>query len=285
MVAPPGELLETFSRAPTAHAAVVHGPVALGVVVAVVGFASAAAMAKNRTLRWATLLAALALAGTAWAATWTGERAFEAMGDPPPAARAIAEEHEEMGERAFLASLAILGLAGLAWAPRTSLAAGSAWAVFAGAGGLAYWIVSTAHLGGTLVYDFGVGTPKPVTERDLSPDAGALEWDPRAEFFRAEVRPALARYCFSCHGSVPNPAGGLRMTTAAGLLKGGDTGPAIVPGDPGASLLYRAISGEHPELAMPPGPRKPSAADIDAIRRWIETGAVWAPPEDEAVGR
>jgi mono/diheme cytochrome c family protein len=204
------------------------------------------------------------------------------MGDPPAVARDIAEEHEEMGEAALLASLAILGLAGLAWAPKKPIAAGSAWAAFAAAGGLSYWIVSTAHLGGTLVYDFGVGTPKPVTERDLAPGAGAVEWDPRVEFFRAEVRPILARYCFSCHGSSGRPAGGLRMTTAADILQGGETGPAIIPGDAATSLLYRAISGDHPDLSMPPGPRQPSEADIAAIRRWIDAGAVWAPPESEA---
>jgi hypothetical protein len=280
------ELAETFEREATAHAAVVHGPVALAGVVALVGLASALAGAKNRTLRWGTMLAGAALLLSAWAANVTGQAAFDAMGNPPAEARALAERHEELGEGALWWSLGIAVLAAAPLARKRWVAVTGAWAATLAAGGLSYWIASTAHLGGRLVYDYGIGTPKPVTEQDLAPaedPIAAIAWDPRAEFFRAEVRPVLAQYCFSCHGSQLRPAGGLSLVTAQGMLSGGDSGPAVLPGDAEASLLFRAISGEHPELTMPPGPRQPSERDVELIRRWIDEGAVWA-PEAEAAG-
>jgi len=211
------ELAGTFEREATAHAAVVHGPVVLASIVAVVGLASALAGTKNRTLRWGTFLAGLALLLAAWGANVTGQAAFDAMGDPPAEARALAERHEDLGTAALWWSLGIAVLAAAGLAGKRRVATTGAWAAVLAAGGLTYWIASTAHLGGRLVYDYGVGTPKPVTERDLAPaeSSGGIAWDPRAEFFRAEVRPVLAQYCFSCHGSQPRPAGGRRPRRSA----------------------------------------------------------------------
>src|SRR4051812_40457159 len=58
-----------------------------------------------------------------------------------------------------------------------------------------------------------------------------------ATFFEQRIRPLLAEHCFSCHGADPKKLrGGLTLTTRAGLLEGGDTGPAVVPGKADASL-------------------------------------------------
>ena len=61
-----------------------------------------------------------------------------------------------------------------------------------------------------------------------------------AEFFETQVRPVLAENCFRCHGP-KQQKNGMRLDSQAGMLKGGDTGAVVVPGDPEASRLVRAI--------------------------------------------
>ncbi|MCY4511567.1 MAG: hypothetical protein OXG35_32070, partial [Acidobacteria bacterium] len=64
------------------------------------------------------------------------------------------------------------------------------------------------------------------------------------EFFETEIRPLLAEQCFQCHGSaLETPFGGLRLDSRDGLLAGGDSGPAVVPGDPHASPLVQRVQG------------------------------------------
>src|ERR1700680_81592 len=70
-----------------------------------------------------------------------------------------------------------------------------------------------------------------------------------AEFFEMRVRPVLARSCLTCHAA--SHMGGLDMTSREGLLKGGDSGPAIVPGEPDKSLLIQAVNYTHERLKMP----------------------------------
>ncbi len=94
----------------------------------------------------------------------------------------------------------------------------------------------------------------------------------RAEFFRARVKPVLDAKCLGCHTS--EPQGGLRMDSREALLAGGKSGPAIVPGDPGASLLVRALSSARPALRMPPSGPLP-ANEAEDLARWIADGAVW----------
>src|SRR4026207_2477735 len=70
--------------------------------------------------------------------------------------------------------------------------------------------------------------------------------DPTAEqieFFEKSIRPMLVQKCYSCHSAhAPKPMGGLRLDTAEGAAKGGDSGPAIVPGAPEKSLLIKAVT-------------------------------------------
>ena len=75
----------------------------------------------------------------------------------------------------------------------------------------------------------------------LATPAGAA--DPGSvEFFEAKIRPALAEHCYPCHSAdAKPPKAGLRLDTRAGLRSGGDSGPAIVPGKPGESLLVKAV--------------------------------------------
>ncbi|MFM7138047.1 MAG: DUF1549 domain-containing protein, partial [Planctomycetota bacterium] len=93
--------------------------------------------------------------------------------------------------------------------------------------------------------------------------------------FARDIQPLLARRCYACHGPDTREAG-LRLddrVVATAELDSGST--AVVPGDPAASeLLARITSSDH-DLQMPPeGPRL-TAAEIDAIKRWIAAGAEW----------
>ena len=94
------------------------------------------------------------------------------------------------------------------------------------------------------------------------------------EFFEQRIRPVLVEHCQSCHGP-EKQKGGLRLDSRASLLKGGETGPAVIPGNPDASLLLKAISHADPELAMPP--RKARLADpiLADFAQWIRDGAIW----------
>src|SRR5438477_11544691 len=84
----------------------------------------------------------------------------------------------------------------------------------------------------------------------------------REAFFEAKIRPVLAGTCFKCHGG-QKTSGGLRVDSRAALLKGGEDGPAIVPGDPDASSIVRALRYEDDDLRMPPDRRLPASVASD----------------------
>lgn len=92
------------------------------------------------------------------------------------------------------------------------------------------------------------------------------------DFFRKRVQPLLADRCWECHRE--RAEGGLRLDSRAGMLKGGESGPAIRPGDAKRSLLIRVISGQHDEIMMPPNGDLPKK-QIEILRRWVTDGAVW----------
>jgi len=99
----------------------------------------------------------------------------------------------------------------------------------------------------------------------------AAKGSPGEEFFETKVRPIFVNECSGCHGS--RQAGGLDITTRDGLLKGGKTGPAIVPGDPGKSLLITAVHQEG-DLKMPKG-GKLSDEQVADLSEWVRIGAPW----------
>ena len=101
--------------------------------------------------------------------------------------------------------------------------------------------------------------------------------------FRRDVWPILQARCMTCHGPEKQKSS-LRVDSRAALLKGGDSGPAIVAGEPGEELLARAGLG--PEAATcgcRPKGQPLSAAQIATLRRWIAEGANW--PADFAPAR
>src|SRR5262249_50200509 len=114
----------------------------------------------------------------------------------------------------------------------------------------------------------------------LSGPSAAEEPRPTPEqlrFFETKVRPILADNCYRCHGP-KKQSNGLRLDSRAALRAGGDSGPAIVPGEPAKSLLIRAINHEGPE--MPPKTMlKPE--QIANLTAWVKMGAPW--PADAPV--
>jgi hypothetical protein len=100
--------------------------------------------------------------------------------------------------------------------------------------------------------------------------------------FHDKVKPLLDSRCISCHGP-DKVKGALRLDSRAAALKGGDNGPAVIPGKPSESLLLQAVMHAKPDLEMPPK-EKLTTNDIAVLRRWISDGAPWpiAPTNDIA---
>jgi cytochrome c553 len=101
-------------------------------------------------------------------------------------------------------------------------------------------------------------------------------------FFEAKVRPLLVERCHECHGAETQEAG-LRLDGRAAILRGGDTGPAIVPGKPDQSELIRAVRYDPEGYQMPPD-GKLSDEQIAILTRWVESGAPW-PSETDVAAR
>ncbi|MEE2780966.1 MAG: PSD1 and planctomycete cytochrome C domain-containing protein [Planctomycetota bacterium] len=102
------------------------------------------------------------------------------------------------------------------------------------------------------------------------------------DFVQQKIIPLLEARCFTCHGpeeirEEEHPAGGLLLTSRDAMMRGGDTGPAIIPGDPEQSLLMKAVDWE--ELEMPPDTKMP-AQETELFARWIQAGAPWFGPAD-----
>ncbi len=91
-------------------------------------------------------------------------------------------------------------------------------------------------------------------------------------FFEAKIRPILVAHCYECHSAAAAEVqSGLRLDTRAGVRLGGDSGPAVVPGEPSKSLMLSAI--RHIGVKMPPDEKLSEAAILD-IENWIKKGAL-----------
>jgi hypothetical protein len=102
---------------------------------------------------------------------------------------------------------------------------------------------------------------------------------PSAEVtFEREIRPILKAHCFHCHGEGAQLKGGLDVRLRRTIVKGGESGPVVVPGEPQQSyLLARVRAGE-----MPPGDKKLNEAEVALIERWIAAGAPTLRDEPES---
>src|SRR4051812_31260555 len=111
-----------------------------------------------------------------------------------------------------------------------------------------------------------------VSGTGLSP-AKSADLDPAGvEFFEKKVRPVLAEHCYKCHSAqAKSSKGGLHRDSRDGLRRGGETGPAVVPGKPADSLLVKAVRWTDDALRMPPKAKLPAAVVAD-LERWVAAG-------------
>jgi hypothetical protein len=108
----------------------------------------------------------------------------------------------------------------------------------------------------------------------------------QAQFFETKIRPVLVERCYACHSSQGEKIrGGLVLETRAGVLRGGDDGMVVVPGEPNASLLIKAIRYTDAKLKMPPkAEHRLSPERVADFEKWVEMG-VPDPRVDAAGGR
>src|SRR6516165_10051481 len=103
--------------------------------------------------------------------------------------------------------------------------------------------------------------------RAMADDAAGIE------FFERKIRPILVNHCYECHShAAKKHKGKLYLDSKAGIRKGGESGPAVVPGKPAESWLLKAVRHQREDLKMPPKGKLPAAvlADLEA---WIKMGA------------
>lgn len=96
----------------------------------------------------------------------------------------------------------------------------------------------------------------------------------KLEYFEKQIRPILVGHCNHCHSAETKPAGGLRVDDHNGLLTGGNSGPAIVPGNSDNSTLIARVRGEG-KKRMPPEGDPLDGEEIEKLIRWINDGAIW----------
>ncbi len=106
----------------------------------------------------------------------------------------------------------------------------------------------------------------------LSKEKAAPTTKAQIKFFETEVRPILAANCYQCHGE-EKQKGELRIDSRQALLKGGESGAAIVPGKPDESLLIEAVN--HESFEMPE--KKMDDKTIATLTKWVKQGAPWSP--------
>jgi uncharacterized membrane protein len=272
------EFSTTWADPQMRHAMVVHWPIVMAVLCVPAALAVAFSGGKSATLRCVGLICAVLMLASGWVAMRSGGNAENSVrGSTSDAAEAVLEEHEELGEKVPVFAFIGATLIGLTFIPKRGVRLGAAWLGAAIYLFIAGWLANTAHHGGQLVYAHGIGTPVIATPSAPSSDGDAAAvTDPRVAFFASDVRPILVAHCHKCH----NPdrmrrSGDLDQTSMAGLLTGGESGPAIVPGKPEASLLMKRVRGEMPGEDIMPPDGKLSDEDVAKLDRWIREGAVW----------
>ena len=137
-------------------------------------------------------------------------------------------------------------------------------------------ILAIAGWAGTLV--FGVGSAEILAQESPAAPPGKAA----LAFFEKKIRPVLVQHCYECHSAgAKKIRGGLTLDTREGLLRGGESGPAVVPGKPGLSLLIQALKYE--SFEMPPQRQLPEGVVGDFVK-WVQQGAA-DPREGKVVAK
>jgi len=101
----------------------------------------------------------------------------------------------------------------------------------------------------------------------------------KVDFVR-DVQPLLKRHCFKCHAG-DKREGGFRLDVRSAAFAGGDEGIAIRKGESGNSSLITRVSGEDPDVVMPPEGDRLTPAEVDVLKQWVDQGSIWP---DSAAG-
>ena len=111
----------------------------------------------------------------------------------------------------------------------------------------------------------------------LALSRGTAGADDGEAFFEKKIRPLFIENCAKCHGAEGKVKGGLRLDSREAILRGGDSGPAVVPGHAEKSVIIRAVGYTDEDLQMPPpkdgADRKLSDAQIADLAAWVKMGA------------
>ncbi len=272
------EFLDAWGDPQMRHAMVVHFPIVLSLVGLPFALLAALCHSKDRArpIRWVTLIAYLMLAVSLYVAQESGDEAEHAVGSLSETGHEELEEHEEHGLNLWWWPAAICVVAGVGFVHRPSVRITSAWLVVVAGALVAQRVAHTAVHGGRLVYEHGAAGTSDIVSLLETSGAAEDDVDPRLAHFREQVRPILVGSCLRCHNPARKKrAGGLDQSTMAGLLTGGYSGAAIVPGRPDESLLITAVRWEDPDLQMPMSEDKLPDENIAALEKWIADGAVW----------
>lgn len=126
----------------------------------------------------------------------------------------------------------------------------------------------------------GAAPPHPVQDSDAAPVAAAAQ----GPSWSRDIAPILAANCSRCHGP-DKRKGGLALHTPSAVLAGAGSGPVLVPGDPGASVLMERVLLPLDDMDhMPPeGKPQPSAQELELLRAWVAAGAAFDVPLDEPI--
>ncbi|RXS97598.1 PSD1 and planctomycete cytochrome C domain-containing protein [Silvibacterium dinghuense] len=106
--------------------------------------------------------------------------------------------------------------------------------------------------------------------------ASSTSEDAHQAFYKEKIQPILSSHCYDCHSADAGAAAGLRVDDRAALLKGGKSGPAIVPGKPEESLLLERVLTTDVKQRMPKGDDPLPAKEIEQLKAWIADGAAWS---------
>lgn len=276
-----GELLEVLENPPMRHAIMVHFPIVLANLVIPIAILAALLKDPRRVWRIVNSLILLAFTVSAYVAVEAGENAHNHLGEVMAKISEAVHEHEEAAEYMAYFGLGAFVISLIAFVPNQKIQFAGRWLSVVAVLVVLWRITTAAHLGGELVFEYGAGTPNPMTQQqydiehasETEVDASAIVDDVRLVFFREKIKPILEENCFVCHHPKAKKTQ-LDLTSFRGLQTTGKNSPIIVPGDPDASFIMQVLEWTG-ELKMPKGDDQLPAEVIGDFRKWITDGAVW----------
>ena len=138
-------------------------------------------------------------------------------------------------------------------------------------------LIAVRAIFGLFALNLSLQTESPAADEAVSTDSTASK--EKIDFVR-DVQPLLKRHCFKCHAS-DKREGGFRLDVRSAAFAGGDEGIAIRKGESGNSSLITRVSGEDPDVVMPPEGDRLTPTEVDVLKQWVDQGSIWP---DSAAG-